>query len=301
MYSMSCPNEGVVTGITYRAGSAVDALGFICTSALGETTFGPNGGTGGTAGEDRCPYGSFIGSIHGKYNGNSLSSIGIRCVSLAQMQNAGQAFKRDVHGGDTGTAFDDINFVAPGRRPMEVKWWVDTTTVSAIQVKYGSMPVSMNCRVSGIQVTDQSIVAERDGYEVVGVATGSNCQPLSQSLLLQSTQVIGSSVDLTTEEGGEFNWGTSISVSFTTKVGVGVERSVSVGLEQSFGGSRSWSNSKSMSASNETQSAIGSYINFQGPGSCIAIGYLNRYKVNRDSVPVKYSFKCEAGALSDQY
>lgn len=300
MYSTSCPDEGVVTGITYRTGDSVDSLGFFCTSALGETYFGPYGGTGGSAGEEKCPPGSFIGSIHGKYDGNTLRNIGIRCVFVSEMQNPKQAFKRIVHGGGgSGTDFDDINFVEPGRRPMEIKVWVDYSRISSIQVKYGNMPVSMNCRVGGIEVPDQNVVAERDGYEVVGVATGSNCQPIVQSLLLQTTQVVGNRVDLTTEEGGEFKWGTSVSVKFTATIGADVSQSISVDLEQSFNGSRSWSNSRLIS--NETQSTIGTAVNFLGPGSCIAIGYLHRYKVNRDRVPVKYSFKCEVGQLSDQY
>lgn len=286
----------MLTAITFRTGSHVDSVQFHCSSSLGESTFGPYGGNGG--GEkltDRCPPGSYIGSIHGK-SGSKMDKLGIRCLKVGQ---AGLSPKRDAHGGSGGGDFDDQNFATRGRRPVEIRIW-SGWMVDAIQIKYGNLPVALNCKVAKMEVVDKTIVAESDGIQVIGVTSGTTCSSNEQKLILQNMQGVSETVGVDTTDGGEFNWATTVSISFTTGVSLGVKSTVEVGLQQSFGGSKSWSHTSSTSTTQETQKTQGAEIGYKGPGSCVVIGFMNRYKIVQDDIPVRYHFKCDGGELKPQ-
>lgn len=295
LHSFVCPAEGVITGIKYRSADRLDAITFICTSSLGEEIIGPFGGSGGTAGEEKCPPGSYISSIHGR-SAARVDKLGIRCTRFGQTTISP---KRDGHGGNGGTEFDDERFGMNGKRPIEIRIR-SAAEIDAIQIKYGNMPVALNCKVERIEVTDKNINAVDDGFEVIGMTSGSSCSPLPQQLTLQSTQTLSETVGVDTTEGGEFNWSTQVSLTFTTGVNIGAKSEVSVGLTQSVGGSKSWSHTESKSTSTGTDKSQGVSVSYQGPGACVVVGLMNRYKIERDNLPVLYHFKCEAGSVTPQ-
>ncbi|XP_037040289.1 uncharacterized protein LOC119077213 [Bradysia coprophila] len=285
-----CPAEGVITGIKYRSGSRLDSITFICTSAIGVTELGPFGGNGGSAGEEKCPPGSYISSIHGR-SGERVDALGIRC---RRVEETGSGPKRDAHGGNGGYAFDDSSYTTNQRRPVQIRIR-HAVEVDMIQIKYGNMPVSMNCKVSNIKVTDQSIIASSDGYAVIGFVTGSTCSMETQSLHISQAATEEETTGVETSEGGELNWSTTVSVGFSFGIDIFAKTEISRELSQSFGGSRSWSQTRSNSSSTGSTSTVGTTVNYQGPGACLLIGTMKRYKIEQNSVPVLYDFKCEGG------
>lgn len=137
MYAFVCPNEGVIIGITYRAGSMLDFLQFTCLSVLGQTTMRPYGGTGGGAQlRDMCDPGMYISSILGRSSG-LIDQLGIRCVWPG---HTGPSPGRHGHGGNGGEPFDDEYYALLGHRPVEIRVWAGDQ-IDAIQIKYANMPV----------------------------------------------------------------------------------------------------------------------------------------------------------------
>lgn len=57
------------------------------------------------AGEENCPPGSYICSIHGR-TAERVDSLGIRCRKVGQ---TGISARRDAHGGLGGHPFDDVS------------------------------------------------------------------------------------------------------------------------------------------------------------------------------------------------
>lgn len=262
---------------------------------MGETSIGPFGGLGGSPGEERCPSGSYIGSIHGR-SAARVDKLGIRCVKIGQ---TGNSPKRDGHGGEGGTPFDDQNFATNGRRPVQIRvrsaWEVD-----AIQIKYGNMPVTFDCKIARIEVSEQHITAQLDGFEVIGISTGSTCASLQQQLTLQVSQTVTDTVGVETMEGGEFNWSNELSLTITNGVNFGVSTEFSIGLTQSSGGSKSWSRTESKSTANSTEKSHGIVANYQGPGACVVVGFISRFKIQRNNIPVLYHFSCDGGNIAPQ-
>lgn len=256
---------------------------------------GPFGGGGGSGPyEDRCPTGYYIGSLYGR-SGALIDQIGIRCVKYGV---AGSSVKKDPHGGSGGGAFDDESSsnIIYLSRPVEIRVW-SGAMVDAIQIKYGNLPVATNCRVVQMNVLDQTITAVADGYEVIGISSGSTCSSIQQSLTLQSTHTASESIGVDTTEGGEFNWATQVGISLTVGVNFLGKSEVTGSLSQTFGGSKSWSYTKSTLSSTETSNSLGVQINYQGPGACFVMGYFNRYKISKDNVPVEYVFQCDGGSM----
>lgn len=170
-----------------------------------------------------------------------------------------------------------------------------------VQVKYGNMPVSMNCKVSNIVVTDKSIIAKDDGYAVIGLATGSTCSSQTQSLQLSQAATVEETTGVETSEASELNWSKTLSIGYTFGVdALGIVSQMSLELSQSVGGSQSWSNTRSKSTTTSSTSTVGTQVNYEGPGACLVIGTMKRYKVEQNSLPVLYQFKCEGGVASPQ-
>lgn len=137
MYAFACPNEGVITGISYRAGSMLDFIQFTCVSMLGQVTMQPYGGSGGgTQSRDICDPGMYISSILGR-SSELINQLGIRCVRPG---STGTSPGRHGHGGDGGQPFDDEYYTLLGHRPVEIRVWAGAQ-IDAIQIKYGNMPV----------------------------------------------------------------------------------------------------------------------------------------------------------------
>lgn len=306
-HEIICPAEGVITGITYRSAERLHSIGFICTSSLGETIIGPFGGLGGSSGEERCPHGYYIGSIHGRCF-ETINKLGIRCDKIGQ---TGKSPKRDGHGGDYGLVFDDEHYAINGRRPVQIRLSVTDSVgwqhseIQSIQIKYGNMPVTFNCIIARIEVTEPRITAQLDGFEVIGISTGSTCAALQQQLTLQASETVTDTVGVETMEGGEYNWSNEISLTSTLGMDFGVTVEFSIGLTRTSGESNSWSRTESKSSTNGTDKSQGIVANYQGPGACVVVGFLSRYKLARNDIPVLYHFECdgvnitpEAGKIS---
>ncbi len=136
--SFVCPHEGVITGISYKAGEALDFLQFTCVSLQGQDTMQPYGGTGGgTQLRDICDSGTYISSILGR-SSERIDQLGIRCVRPG---TTGTSPGRHGHGGDGGQPFDDEYYVLLGHRPVEIRVWAGAR-IDAIQIKYANMPVN---------------------------------------------------------------------------------------------------------------------------------------------------------------
>ncbi len=226
-----------------------------------------------------------------------VNSLGIRCRKVGQ---AGSSASRDAHGGTGGQPFDDVSFEKNKYRPVQIRI-AHAERANMIQIKYGNMPVSINCKVTNIAVTDKNIVAKDDGFAVIGFATGSTCSKLAQSLTITQTDTVEESTGVEIGEEKEWNWGTELSIDFTFGLNAfGVKTEVSTGITQSFGGSKTWSSSKTKSTSTGSSSSVGTTVNYQGPGACVAIGVMKRYKIERANVPVMYHFKCDAGTINPQ-
>lgn len=292
-----CPAEGVITGIQYRSDRRLDRISFICTSSKGEKIIGPFGGMGGIPGEERCPPGQYIGSIHGRSLAR-VDKLGIRCVKIGQ---TGKSPKRDGHGGEGGEPFDDESFATNGRRPVQIRVR-SGSEVDAIQIQYGNMPVNFNCSITRVEVTEPRITAQLDGYEVIGISTGSTCAPIEQQLTLQAAETVSDTISVEMMDGGEVNWSSELSLTFTNGVdfGIGFSAQRSIGVSQSFGGSKSWSRTESRSTSNSTEKSHGIVANYQGPGACVVVGFISRYKIEKRDIPVLYHFKCAGGDMAPQ-
>lgn len=137
---VACPGYGAVTGVTYRSGAEVDQIGFICTSSLGKTSFGPYGGPGGSPGALNCPDGQYISSIYGR-SGVRVDRLGIRCRLPSEINDSGRILGE--FGGGGGGSFDDASY-SIGTRPVSILVRAGAG-VDAIQVTYGSAPVSSLC------------------------------------------------------------------------------------------------------------------------------------------------------------
>lgn len=294
---ITCPQDGVITGIKYSSSNVLNSVTFICSSLAGVTEFGPYGtSTNGRSGEENCPPGAYISSIHGG-SGYYLDSLGIRCRRVGQVR---EDPKRTAHGGHRGNPFDDLAYSSNSQRPVQIRIRTGIA-VDQIQVKYANMPISINCKVASIVVTDKTIVAEDAGYEVIGLSSGSTCNQETQTLILYKANSVTQTTGVTTEEGGGKSWSTSVSLEFTFGVeGVGAKADTSVGLTQSYEGSKSWSRSEEVSTSKESTTTLDANVNYKGPGACVAIGVMKRYKLERDRLPVLYHFKCEGGATTPQ-
>ncbi len=73
-YNLDCGRGAVITGLVFKSGSYVDAIGVLCrkvnasTGRLGEEfTRGPKGGYGGTPKERKCPSGAVINKVKAHY------------------------------------------------------------------------------------------------------------------------------------------------------------------------------------------------------------------------------------------
>lgn len=137
MHAFVCPDEGVITGIAYKAGSQLDFIQFTCVSLKGQTTMQPYGvNGGGTQLRDICDPGMYISSILGR-SANAIDQLGIRCVRPG---STGTSPGRHGHGGDGGEPFDDEYYTLLGNRPVEIRVWAGAQ-IDAIQIKYANMPV----------------------------------------------------------------------------------------------------------------------------------------------------------------
>ncbi|KAJ6649087.1 hypothetical protein Bhyg_04320 [Pseudolycoriella hygida] len=225
---------------------------------------------------------------------NRVAQLGIRCSRVGQ---AGGSPKRDGHGGLGGHPFDDESYSSNYGRPIQIRIRA-SNRVNAIQIKYGNLPVALNCKVTKVAVTDSNIMAQDDGSEVIGLASGSTCSNQVQQLTVSKESSVTETVGVETQEGGEFNWASTLSFSFTTGVNIGAKSEITVGLSQTFGGSHSWSHTSQKSTSTESGGSLGTQVSYQGPGAAIVVGFMTRYKIERDSLPVLYHFTCEAGSLA---
>jgi len=304
---VNCPAGGALTGIKYLVdpkSRLLAQLTLICTSALGETLLGPYGGSKQYTDDDieKCDDDAYVSSIHGVYNDERVSALGLSCKTIDETDD-GRKF--EVHGRHAGKEFDDLKYSSDGR-PVEFIIRHNPGVIRAIRVKYGNMPISINCHVARIEVKD-TITADDDGYEVIGVASQTLCENTTMALAISYASTVEESTGVETSDGGEVNWSKSVSFSMSVGVTVGgsigvasVEASLetTVGTESSKGGSRSWSNTQQKSTTNSKTNTVGGTINFSGPVSAIYYGTVHRYKINRDKVPVLYHFKCKAGALT---
>lgn len=152
MYAFSCPDEGVITGIQYRAGQTLDFLQFTCMSHLGRTTMQPYGGTGGgDLLRDSCDPGFYISSIHGR-SSNIIDQLGIRCVRPGY---TGNSPPRHGHGGDGGAPFDDEYYTFQAHRPVQIRVWAGSQ-IDAIQIQYANMAINFPLWY-GLNATDNFI------------------------------------------------------------------------------------------------------------------------------------------------
>lgn len=146
-----------------------------------------------------------------------------------------------------------------------------------------------------IEITDNTLVAQDDGFEIVGMTSGSSCSSVDQVLTLQTTQSVAETLTIETTEGNEFNWEDSVSVTTTVGASFFATLEVSVGVTSSVGGATSLSNTNSQSITHENQKTYGTEITYQAPGAAVLIGYMQRYKIVQDHVPVLYHFRCPSG------
>lgn len=249
---------------------------------------------GGDPGEERCPPGSYISSIHGR-SGGMVDKLGIQCTNFGQVVG-GQ--KRDGHGGGGGSPFDDESFATNGKRPVEFRIR-SGAKVDSIQIKYGNLPMASKCKVSRIEILDQNFIAVNDGIEVIGLSAASSCAPMLQQLNVQATRTVSETVEVETMEGRELEWSPEVSVAFTIGNNSETKSAVSVGLTQRFGGSNSWSYTEIKNTSTVTElSQVGTTVTYQGPGACLVFGFMNRYRIQRNNVPVLYHYSCEGGSLA---
>lgn len=138
-YTVTCPRNGVFTGIRYRSGttSSVVQIALRCSGLDFVTTYGSYGGIG-TESYLECPTGQYISSIYGK-SSTKLDRLGIRCRNQNDMQSAGDSLGEI--GGTGGTSFDDLAYSYNGR-PITIVIRATTSEVTCIQVTYGDVPIS---------------------------------------------------------------------------------------------------------------------------------------------------------------
>ncbi len=296
MNQFICPNQGVITGIKYRSAAHLDSIQFKCTSALGDTSFGPYGRNDGDEPvEENCPKGFYIGSIHGRSEA-TVYALGIRCVKVGQSNSGG--LKCDAHGGSDGEAFDDENYQYKQLRPVNIEVW-SSAEVYSIRIKYGNMPIAINCRVTHIEVIDKNIVALADGYEVIGITTGSSCSTSDQLLKLDYSQTISETIGIETTEGSEINWEKELWFSFSSQFVTSGSYSpdITVGLTQLSGGSNSWYSATVKQTTTEFQKSHGTEVTYKAPGAATLVGYVTRYRINQNNVPVLYYSTCDGGSI----
>lgn len=300
-YTFSCPDDGAIIGLRYRYGDLIDSIQFICNSSFGQTESLFFGGlTGNVPKTLLCPTGSYVGSIAGEA-AEYVHKLVLRCIkdnsnpiSVAELVGAGTMRK---------PTFDDINYAIKQygnafivRRPIEIKVHVGIQGwINGIQARYTNQTFTAGCKVTHIEVTDNTLVAQDDGFEIVGMASGSSCSSIDQVLTLQSAQSVSETLTVETTNTNEYSWERSVSVTTTTGLSWFVVAEVSVGVTTTNGGSTSLSNSNAESITHENQKTYGTEITYKAPGAAILIGYMKRYKITQDHVPVVYHFRCSTG------
>lgn len=245
----------------------------------------------------KCPPGMIVGSFHGKY-GASINALGIRCVVYGSTVDYP---KYDAQGGTAGIAFDDKKYSLKGLRPVQIIVYHSSNGISGIQVKYGNAKVAANCKVTRIEVIDNSVQATSDGFEVIGVATELSCVTRTQMLKLDSTRARKDDVTVEVSNGGDINWSREVSVSAKTGVDLfGNKAEITIAAAGRAGGASKWSTANSNSSSISTSQFAGTEITYKSPGACIIIGYVDRYKIDRNNVNVLYHYQCESGEMTPE-
>lgn len=113
-----CPFGGALTGLNYKVGKRIDQIEFVCTSALGQTTYGPYGDyTNGKSGSLHCPSGEYISSFNGKSYW-LVDRLGFRCRPRNDMNSHGKV--AGSFGFDGGADFDEVA-LSIGARPISIK------------------------------------------------------------------------------------------------------------------------------------------------------------------------------------
>lgn len=89
-FSRSCGAGRVLTGMRYRAGAVVDAVGLLCRAVNADGSLGTEssvgtmaGGTGGTFGTVSCPAGTVVGGAK-LYYGAVLDGVILSCMPWAK-------------------------------------------------------------------------------------------------------------------------------------------------------------------------------------------------------------------------
>ncbi len=149
--------------------------------------------------------------------------------------------------------------------------------------------------VKKIEVLEQS-PATLEGVRFIGVSTGVTCYIGERQLHLLYERSLEQTFGVETSTGKEFNWGASLTVGATTGVEIfGGKAEVEVSATGSIGGSRSWIRTEQRSTTTGSSTTTSQYYAYTGPGSALAYGYVNIYKVNRNAVPCRYHVVCDSG------
>lgn len=134
-YKFDCPHNGSITRINFRSEIHIGQIEFICTSSMGNTTFGPFGGENGKPDSFHCPIEHYISSFHGS-NTTKLNRLGIRCRHQKDMRSE---FASDGDLGEENGIHIDMSELSIGARPASVTVrTVNNTYIDGIEIGYSN-------------------------------------------------------------------------------------------------------------------------------------------------------------------
>lgn len=302
---MRCPRDGIIKKIDYTYGfyegnRRLHTVSFVCTSSFGETDEGTFGThiTGEESKSLICRVHEYIKYLKGDA-GMYVNKIEVGCEakSLYEKPKTPRTeynVKQDrpvLYGDEIEIEkeikhFDDACHATRGRRPVLFNIWYGKF-VNAIQVQYSDIPVEHDCTVSHVQVNEKDINFTQFGFEVIGFTSGSTCSSLQQQINLDINH--GSTNTTDAEKGNSTETRTALSFELNPQGGhdqstiflYGRSPSVSFTLDHRVAYS-----SLGSSIETKTEYAMGTTINYNGPGIAFLVGFKVLYEYQGNSIPV---------------
>ena len=154
------------------------------------------------------------------------------------------------------------------------------------------------CALKRVEIEDTGeLEPQLTGTEIIGSQSSGSCYgPASHEISLTQVHAVEESFSLETWEENEINWDVSVSVGVETSAGfLGSGVTLTAGVSVGAGGGRTLGSAKTTETVNINEKEHGQVTEFEVPGAGILFGIVDRYELDKSSVPVKMHLSCPDG------
>ena len=154
------------------------------------------------------------------------------------------------------------------------------------------------CGLIRVEIEDTGdLEPQLTGTEIIGSQSSGSCYgPASHEISLTQVHAVEESFSLETFEEKEINWEVSVSVEVESSAKfLGSGASVTMGVSVGAGGARTMGTAKTTETVNINEKEHGQVTEFDVPGAGILFGIVDRYELDKSSVPVKMHLSCPDG------